>query len=174
MRLTFISLFMLSARLAFAQTDRVVEPNEALNRALEAMSEFITATKDTGEATTTAAAEKAKTALSRAVEAMRAEPLCRLPPVIDSVTFGLLVEELQRGNRSGTLSLPFITQVLQSHVLSVSQLKSLLELVPRSADRLQLVRISARRLVDPEAAAELYSLFPLKPDQRALALILAG
>ncbi len=161
-------------QLVFAQANPVLEPNELLNLALESMAELVTATKTTGDASAKAAATKANAALTRAVEAMRLQPLCRQQSIIDATTFGFLVEELQRGNRTGTLSLPFITQTLQSHVLSVSQLKALLELVPRSSDRLVLVKLASRRLVDPGLASELYSLFPLRPDQRALALILAG
>lgn len=171
MRTSLAALFLVASS-ALAQTH--LEPNEALNRALEATAELMAVTAKTNDPTTTASAQKASLALSLAVQAMRNQPLCLTPPVIDPVTFGLFIEELQRGNRTNSLPLPFINRTLQRHFLSVSQLKTLLELVPRAADRLQLVQLASRRLVDPEAAGELYSLFPATLDKRALAMILAG
>ncbi len=149
-------------------------PNEALNRALEATAELLNVTKKTDDPATTAAAQKASLALSLAVQSMRAQPLCVLPPVIDPVSFGLFVEELQRGNRANSLPMPYITRTLQRHFLSVSQLKTLVALISRSGDRLQLIQLASLRLVDPEADGALYELFTSPSDKRALAMILAG
>jgi len=170
---TSFALLLVWPLAAFAQSP-VLEPNEALSRALEATAELLSVTSRTNDPAASASAHKASLALSLAVQAMRSQPLCVPAPVIDHVTFGLFVEELKRGNRTSTLPLPFINRTLQRHVLSVNQLMVLLELVPRSADRLQLVQLASRRLIDPEAAGALYSLFSSTADQRALAMILAG
>jgi len=168
------SLLAALSLIAVSASAQPLEPNEALNRALEATAELMAVTAKTNDPATTTSAQKASLALSLAVQAMRTQPLCLTPPVIDPVTFGLFLEELQRGNRTNSLPLPYINRTLQRHFLSVSQLKALLELVPRAADRLQLVQLASRRLVDPEAAGELYPLFPATVDKRALAMILAG
>lgn len=172
MRSLLVLVALAVPRLALAQQQ--LDPNEALNRALEATAELISITKKTDDPATTASAQKASVALSLAVQSMRTQPLCVLPMVIDSVSFNLFIEELQRGNRTNTLPMPFITRSLQRHYFSVSQLKTLVELVSRASDRLQLVQLASRRLVDPEAAGALYDLFPATSDKRALAMILAG
>lgn len=162
MLLTLVTLIALA--------DAPLEPADALARALAATADLAQATQR--DPTLSSAAQKAHAALTAAVEAMKTRRLCAPPPVIDPVSFGLLVEELERGNRTGTLPMSMLSNTFQRHLLTVAQMKALLELVPRTNDRLQLVALANRRLVDPESAGALYSLFPLKPDQRRLALLL--
>lgn len=164
-------VMMLLALAAVSVQAQQLDPNEALARALAASADLAAASQN--DAKVSGAALRAREALTAAVEAMKAQPLCRPPPVIDPVTFGLLVEELERGNRTGTLSMALLSTTFQRHLLTVAQMKALLELVPRSSDRLQLLAQANHRLVDPESAGLLYALFPLKQDQRALALLLA-
>lgn len=162
---------MLVALAAASVHAQQLDPNEALARALSASADLAAASQN--DTKLSGAAQKAREALTTAVEAMKAQPLCRPPPVVDPVTFGVLVEELERGNRTGTLPMSLLSATFQRHLLTVAQMKTLLELVPRSSDRLQLLAQANHRLVDPESAGALYALFPLKQDQRSLALLLA-
>jgi hypothetical protein len=149
------------------------EPATLVRDALEATAELAAASAKSSDPRLAAAAERARLALAEAVEALKTQPLCRPPPVIDPITFGLLQEEIRRGNRTGTLPASLILPFLARHLVTVVQLKALLEFVPLSRDRLEVVRVARDRIVDPETAAELYALFPLRQDQRALAQLLA-
>jgi hypothetical protein len=166
-----IFVALVAAPQALAQSATSADPAEALTRALQASAELASATQ--GDPSLGVLARRASEALSSAVEALKSQPLCRPPPILDPTTFSLLLEELERGNRTGQLPRAMLERTLQRHLLTVAQLEALLQLVPRTDDRLQLISAGNRRLADPENAGELYALFPLKQDQRALAMLLA-
>lgn len=166
-------LFTMSAWSISSASAQTPEIGKALEDALQASADLAHASMNSKDPALASAASKAKQSLTTAVAALKAAPLCRPPPVIDSMTFDLLVESLRKGNRSETLPVSMISPTIERHLLSVAQLKTLLELITRASDRLDMVRLANRRIVDPENAAVLYGLFPVKNDQRALALILS-
>lgn len=172
MKQTVLLMLLLASGSTLAQTiDLAPDPTAALADALRASADLAAAAR--GDAKLASAAQRAQDALVAAATALKAQPLCRPLPIIDSTTFSLLVEALERGERSGTVPKDRLTTVLQRHLLTVAQLKTLLTWVPRTADRLSLVASGSRRLVDPENAGQLYELFPQKQDQRALADLLS-